>query len=119
MVDINTSKSALQAQLQANQQSARPSARTSVSNNVIAQRSQDVVSKRGDSGQEVIAPDQRLRGRQPDASKQLSTLDEIDEAGQRAAQFSGPSREAPVGRISDANTAGRNQPLGQIINILV
>lgn len=121
MVDINTSASALQAQLQANQQTARPGVRTSVSNSstIVAQRPQDVVSKRIDARQDIATPDRRASARQSDTSKQLSTSAEIDDASRRAAQFSGPSREAPIGRISGAGGDGRNQPLGQIINILV
>ncbi len=124
MVDINTSASALQAQLQAGLQSSRPGVRTAVNtnSNLVAPNPQGVVNKRIDARQDiardVTTTDQRAPARQSGTSRQLSTTADIEDASRRAAQFTGPSREAPIGRASNG-TEGRNQPLGQVINILV
>ncbi len=119
MVDINTSASALQAQLQASQQS-RVSGRApaGVSNNSNT-TPQNVISGRVDARQDLPTPDRRAPVRQSASSNQLSTSAEIEDAGRRAADFEGNRREAPAGRLSNAPDGERGQPLGQIVNILV
>ena len=105
MVDINTSTSALQAQLQASQPQNRVNARPSPGDGAAGTA----------NPQDVIAP-----VKQNGPSNQLSSSDEIEDAGRRVAQFTGSSsREAPVGRLSNADSETRDQPLGQIVNILV
>lgn len=120
MVDINTSTSALQAQLQASRQT-RPAGRdvpagTSQNSNTTPQ---NVISQRIDARQDIPTPDRRAPVKQSGRANQLSTSDEIENAGRRVAQFTGNSREAPVGRLSNAPEQERGEPLGQIVNILV
>lgn len=119
MVDINTSVSALQAQLQASQQSRvtgrAPAGVSENSNNTP----QNVIADRVNARQDLPTPDRRSPVRQSSNSNQLSTSAEIEDAGRRVADFTGNRREAPTGRLSNAPAEERNQPLGQIVNILV
>lgn len=121
MVDINTSTSALQAQLQASQQqqvrpNARPIGGASANSNASPQ---DVVSRRVEARQDIPTPDRRAPAKQTSSSNQLSSSQEIEDAGQRVATLTGNTREAPVGRLSNNSGVERDQPLGQIVNILV
>lgn len=121
MVDINTSNSALQAQLQAGRQSSRLSARPPVSDSGAnrAPSPQDVVNQRIEARQGVTpTSDRRTPIRQSASENSLSTTSEIEDATRRAEEFA-ISREAPAGRFSNAPESTRPQPLGQIVNILV
>ena len=120
MVDINTSLSALQAQLQASQQS-RVSARTPAgvsenSNNVPAQ---NAFGQRAEARQDLQTSDRRAPVRQATSGNQLSSSADIEDASRRVSDFTGNRREAPSGRLSNAPAEERDQPLGQIVNILV
>ncbi|MBO6504524.1 MAG: hypothetical protein JJ850_03970 [Kordiimonadaceae bacterium] len=120
MVDINTSASALQAQLQASQQgrvTGRAPAGTSQNSN--ANTPQNVISQRIDARQDLPTPDRRTPVRQSASSNELSSSAEIEDASRRVADLTGNRREAPAGRISNAPAEERDQPLGQIVNILV
>lgn len=113
MVDINTSSSALQAQLQASK-TPRPSER----DGPRAPTPQDVVSQRVEARKDIPLPDRRAPIAQPASTNGVSTSSEIEEASRRAEEFS-LTREAPGGRFSNAPENTRPQPLGQIVNILV
>lgn len=119
MVDINTSSSALQAQLQASKQSSRLSARSSIGENGSNRTPspQDVVAQRVEARQDVSTADRRAPVKQSSSANSLSSSAEIEDASRRAEQFT--SREAPAGRFSNAPDSQRPQPLGQIVNILV
>ena len=120
MVDINTSSSALQAQLQASKQPSRLSARSSFADSAAnsTPSPKDVVSERVEARQDISTPDRRAPVKQSSSTNNLSTPSEIEDASRRAGQFTS-GREAPAGRISNAPENQRPQPLGQIINILV
>lgn len=121
MVDINTSASALQAQLQGSQQSrlsGKAPAGASQNSNASA-TPQDVIGQRVEARQDLPTPDRRAPVRQSGTSNQLSSSDDIEDASRRVADFTGNRREAPSGRLSNAPAETRNQPLGQIVNILV
>lgn len=120
MVDINTSSSALQAQLQASKQTSRLAARPFVSSNNAGAipTPQEVVAQRIETRRDIPTPDRRVPVKPSNTTTQLSTADQIDDASKRASAFS-LSREAPTGRFSNAPDSERAQPLGQIVNILV
>lgn len=119
MVDINTSTSALQAQLQASQQGrVTGRAPAGASQNSNANTPQNVISQRVDARQDLPAPDRRAPVRQSSSSNELSTSAEIEDASRRVADLT-VQREAPSGRLSNAPASERDQPLGQIVNILV
>ncbi len=119
MVDINTSVSALQAQLQANQQGRGPVRAFAAASENSTATPQNVISQRIDARQDIPTPDRRAPVKQSATSNSLSSSDEIENAGRKVAEFTGGSREAPVGRFSNAPEEERGQPLGQIVNILV
>lgn len=119
MVDINTSTSALQAQLQGSQSGrvgGRVPAGTSQNSNATPQ---SVIGRRIDARQDIPTPDRRAPVKLGNSTNKLSSSDEIEGASRRVAAFTANSREAPVGRFSNAPDETRNQPLGQIVNILV
>lgn len=120
MVDINTSLSALQAQLQASQQNRAsgraPAGASENSNNTTPQ---NVVSQRIEARQDLPTSDRRAPVRQAASSNQLSSSADIEDASRRVSEFTGNRREAPSGRLSNAPAEERDQPLGQIVNILV
>lgn len=115
MVDVNTSRSALQAQLQASQQS-KVGSRASYTPD--AQR--DAFQRKLDDRPDLIAPDRRAPAKPGQQTNQLSSSQDIENASRKAAEFGSNLREAPNGRTSQTSLGpARNQPLGQIINILV
>jgi len=116
MVDVNTGTSALQAQLQASKAKSAVSARSAPSG---ANKSSDFPGKRIAARTDIPSADRRLPVKINSSASKLSTTQEIDDASFRVAEFTGSSREAPLGRISNESSLTRNQPLGQIINILV
>lgn len=120
MVDVNPGRSALQAQLQASKAKGKISPRpASPTNNKPSFNPQDVIGKRIAARTDIPTPDRRVAVKTNSGAGQLSSTDEIDEASVRIANFTGSSREAPTGRLSNESLTQRHQPLGQIINILV
>lgn len=120
MVDVNPGTSALQAQLQASKAQSKISPRgLSSGNNRTSVNPQDVIGKRIAARTDIPSPDRRVPVKIESSSSKLSSADEIEDASNRVAQFTGSNREAPLGRPSNESLNGRNQPLGQIVNILV
>ena len=120
MVDINTSTSALQAQLQASQQNrVAGRAPVGVSENSNNSAPRNVIAERVGARQDLATPDRRAPVRQASSSNQLSSSEDIEDASRRVSDFTGNRREAPAGRLSNASVEERDQPLGQIVNILV
>jgi len=120
MVDVNPGRSALQAQLQASKAKGKIAPRpASPANSKPSFNPQDVIGKRIAARTDISSPDRRVPIKTNNGAGQLSSTDEIDEASLRVANFTGSSREAPTGRPSNESLIQRNQPLGQIINILV
>ena len=118
MVDINTSRSALQAQLQASQQ-AKVSARPSYTG-TQPQTQREAFPRKVEDRADLTAPDRRSPAKQSHNARTLSSAQELEDAGQKAANFGNSLREAPNGRTSQSSIGpARNQPLGQIVNILV
>lgn len=119
MVDVNPGTSALQAQLQASKAKGKITPRAlSATGDSAPASPQDVIGKRIAARTDIPSPDRRVPAKTGNNST-LSTAAEIDDAGFRIAEFTGSNREAPLGRISNESPLARNQPLGQIINILV
>lgn len=115
MVDINTSRSALQAQLQANQ--AKVGERTPYNNN---QQPRDSFQRTVEGRTDQDKLGSTVAAKRVQNTRAFSSTEEIEGAGRRVAEFSGPQREAPTGRVSQTTLGpARNQPLGQIVNILV
>lgn len=120
MVDLNPGTSALQAQLQASKAKGKvPPRAVSPANNNPSFNPQDVFGKRIAARSDMPSADRRLPVKTNGDADKLSTADDIDEASLRVAKFTGTSREAPIGRLSNEGQNQRHQPLGQIINILV
>ncbi len=120
MVDVNPGTSALQAQLQASKAKAKISQRPfSVANNSSSASPQEAIGKRIAARTDIPSPDRRVPVKTNSNASTLSSAAEIDDASFRVAQFTGSNREAPLGRISNESSITRDQPLGQIINILV
>lgn len=115
MVDVNTSRSALQAQLQASQQT-KVGSRSSYTPD--AQR--DGFQRKLEDRPDLLAPDRRAPAKPGQKANQLSSSQDLEDASRKAADFGSNLREAPNGRTSQASLGpSRDQPLGQIVNILV
>lgn len=126
MVDVNPGRSALQAQLQASAAKGKissrplpPTNRVTPTNNKPSFNPQDVIGKRIAARTDIPSADRRVPVKVNSSAGNLSSADDIDEASLRVANFTGSSREAPTGRLSNESLIRRDQPLGQIINILV
>ena len=120
MVDFNPKATALPAQLQAQVRGNRGTQAAGQSPVNARPRPQDIVDDRvknrlaqeTQNRQQLVKRDSRVDN--------LSSAQELEVARTRIDAVAGNSnREAPVGRISARQTALRNQPLGQIVDIRV
>jgi len=120
MVDVNPGTSALQAQLQASKAQGKISPRAASSgNNRASFNPQGGPAHRVAARTDIPTPDRRVPVKINSSAAKLSSADEIEDASFQVARFTGSSREAPTGRLSNESLNSRHQPLGQIINILV
>ncbi len=122
MVDINSSSSNLQARLQAQLQADRANVRPSSTNVNQGSSQQDIAREAGARVNDQLPADRRLPVKQSERTGRLSSPQELERAKERVAQETGANnlREAPVGRISvQQEQVQRDQPLGQIVDILV
>ncbi|NVJ98389.1 MAG: hypothetical protein HWE25_09565 [Alphaproteobacteria bacterium] len=117
MVDINPNASGLQAQLQAQLQGGR-NARASKNGLDLTPRPQDIIEERIKARQSES--DRQAPTQESGRSNDLSSSRELEAAQSRVSELSNNNRrEAPIGRLSTQETARRDVPLGQIIDIRV
>ncbi|MFC3051482.1 hypothetical protein [Kordiimonas pumila] len=120
MVDFNPNAPGLQSQIQAQLEANRSR------NRVAAQNAGDVTARVQPSAEERTkargdeeSANKRLPALRSSRGSSLSTHQEIEAAGERVSELASNLREAPAGRTSTRQNELRNQPLGQIIDILV
>jgi len=114
---INPGALSLQAQLQAQLQKTESGPAKSGSAVDTSGASKVIVDRPdAESGKGVVVK----RDNQSRGVRLVSTEDELQEARDRAEQFSNSvSREAPNGRLSEQLAETRNKPLGLVVDILV
>ncbi|MBL4836299.1 MAG: hypothetical protein JKY34_01870 [Kordiimonadaceae bacterium] len=121
MVDFNPKATALPAQLQAQVQGNRGTQAAGQSSVNARPRPQDIVDDRVNNRLAQETQNRRQLVKRDSRVDNLSSAQELEVARTRIEAVAGNSnnREAPVGRISARQTALRNQPLGQIVDIRV